>query len=175
MCESPGSAGSWEPGKLHIVSLWRRPDASRQSHFDEGISVGAELCVAQPVPLVVTGARRWEQESIQRSVCVPHWAPDRLPAAGTALPSTSTGGSRLSSLLSAQHLLPLTACPRSLSSLAAITSPQRVQQAAYLQGSSVLPRAPLLWPGPARRPSWGLPTHQLPCPLYMACSMEKEP
>lgn len=71
MCESPGSAGSWEPGKLHIVSLWRRPDASRQSRFDEGISVGAELCVAQPVPLVVTGARRWEQESIQRSMCVP--------------------------------------------------------------------------------------------------------
>lgn len=60
MCESPGSAGSWEPGKLHIVSPWRRPDASRQSHFDEWISVGAELCAAQPVPLVVTGARRWE-------------------------------------------------------------------------------------------------------------------
>lgn len=38
-----------------------------------------------------------------------------------------------------------------------ITSPQRVQRAACLPGSPVLPRAPLLWPGPARRPSWGLP------------------
>uniref|UniRef100_A0A8D1ZGA4 Myc box-dependent-interacting protein 1 n=1 Tax=Sus scrofa TaxID=9823 RepID=A0A8D1ZGA4_PIG len=36
-------------------------------------------------------------------------------------------------------------------------SPQRVQLAACLPGSPALPRAPLLWPGPARRPSQGLP------------------
>lgn len=92
-------------------------------------------------------------------VCVLHWALARLPAAGTSLPSANTGGSCLSSSVScpAQHLLPLTSCPPTLSSLVTVTSPQRVQRAAYLPGSPVLLRAPLLWPGPARWLSWGLP------------------
>lgn len=38
-----------------------------------------------------------------------------------------------------------------------VTSPQRIQPAACLPRSPALPRAPLLWPGPARRPSRGLP------------------
>uniref|UniRef100_A0A8B9WE98 Bridging integrator 1 n=1 Tax=Bos mutus grunniens TaxID=30521 RepID=A0A8B9WE98_BOSMU len=41
-------------------------------------------------------------------------------------------------------------------------SPQRVQPAACLPGSPALPRAPLLWPGPARRPSRGLPNQRRP-------------
>lgn len=60
-------------------------------------------------------------------------------------------------LVPTHHLVLPASRPPTLLSLVVFTSPQRVQLAAYLPGSPALLRAPLLWPGPARRPSRGLP------------------
>lgn len=96
--------------------------------------------------------------SLQGSESVSRWALVRLPAAGTALCSANTGGSCLSSVsCPSQHLFLPCLPPSHSVSLVAVTSPQRVQLAACLPGSPVLPRAPLPWPGPARQPSQVLP------------------
>uniref|UniRef100_A0A8D1KFS5 Bridging integrator 1 n=2 Tax=Sus scrofa TaxID=9823 RepID=A0A8D1KFS5_PIG len=52
---------------------------------------------------------------------------------------------------------PLLSAALGLGLVVLVSCPQRVQLAACLPGSPALPRAPLLWPGPARRPSQGLP------------------
>lgn len=86
----------------------------------------------------------------------PHLGCTLPPSPPTLAAHDCLFSSRAPPLTSTRPLLP-SPPPRPVLSWWPVTSPQRVQQAACLPGSPALLRAPLLWPGPARRPSRGLP------------------
>lgn len=107
--------------------------------------------------------RRRPEEVWRRRAAPLPWQELRCCGIHTSLPSGHSAGPcwRLTTFFSC--LLPRPTPPPAAPALPPrsprwpVTSPQRVQLAACLPGSPALPRAPLLWPGPARRPSRGLP------------------
>lgn len=145
------------PNSLRLEEFRAEPGAD--SHFVEGTLGGAVAHLRLRIPVAGVGARRWVWFSLPEVlVCPVMGLASRRRRPVSPLPTP--GCSRLSPLV-------LCPCPTPpppwspplppRSPWWPVTSPQRVQLAACLPGSPVLPTAPLPWPGPARRPSPGRP------------------